>query len=308
LRRLAREADLVHICDHSNAMYVPAIAAHPHLITCHDMLAIRSARGEFPQHSTGWTGRMLQRWILAGLRRARRLTCISGATRTDVLRLTRHPPAIVSVTYMGQNFAYAPVPEIAFAALARRRGDFFEAEVFARYGVPTEPYLLHVGGAQWYKNREGLLAIYAALRAKLGEKTPGLVLVGPPLATSPTGVETRGGVGNEILAALYSGAELLLFPSFEEGFGWPIVEAQACGCRVVTTDKAPMTEVGGEAAFYLADAGDAEVCAERIAGLLAQDDAARAASVEAGVANAAKFSTERMVGEYIALYREIFSR
>ena len=58
-------------------------------------------------------------------------------------------------------------------------------------------------------------------------------------------------VDNETLRALYSAAELLLFPSLEEGFGWPIVEAQACGCRVVTSQKAPMTEAGGDAAFYL---------------------------------------------------------
>ena len=77
------------------------------------------------------------------------------------------------------------------------------------------------------------------------------MLVGPPLAQNAPGVETRRAVGNEALAALYSGAELLLFPSLEEGFGWPIIEAQASGCRVVTTGKAPMTEVGGNAAFYL---------------------------------------------------------
>lgn len=149
LRRLAAAVDLVHICDHSNAMYVRHIADRPHLVTCNDMLAIRSARGEFPQNRTGWSGRILQRWILAGLRRARRLTCISQATRRDVLRLTGHREDIVSVTYMGQNFPYAPVPEIAATAEARRRGEKVDAAVFAKFGVPSEPYLLHVGGGQW---------------------------------------------------------------------------------------------------------------------------------------------------------------
>ena len=132
LCRLAATADLVHICDHSNAVYVRYIANRPHLVTCNDMLAIRSARGEFPQNPTGWTGRILQRWILAGLRRARKLTCISEATRDDVLRLTEHPREIVSVTYMGQNFPYAPVPEIADAAARRRRGEPVDEAVWRR--------------------------------------------------------------------------------------------------------------------------------------------------------------------------------
>ncbi|HSI14720.1 MAG TPA: glycosyltransferase [Chthoniobacter sp.] len=303
LRRLAASADLVHICDHSNAMYVKHIEQRPHLVTCNDMLAIRSARGEFPQNRTGWLGRILQRWILAGLRRARRLTCISEATRRDVLKLTGHRKETVSVTYMGQNFSYAPVPEIAEAAERRRCGGTLDEAVFARHGVPTEPYLLHVGGGQWYKNRPGVLGIYAALQSRMGLGAPKLVMVGPH-CTAP-GVETRSDVENTALAALYSGAELLLFPSLEEGFGWPIIEAQASGCRVLTTAKDPMTEVGGAAAFYLADPNDASAGAVEVERILAQSAAARAAATRAGMENAARFSTERMIREYLAIYREV---
>jgi glycosyltransferase involved in cell wall biosynthesis len=303
LRRLAAAVDLVHICDHSNSIYVKHIASRPHLVTCHDMLAIRSARGEFPENRTGWSGRILQRWILAGLRRARRLTCVSEATRHDVLRLTGHSANIVSVTQMGQNFAYAPMAEVANAAELRRRGEKFDESVFARHGIPAEPYVLHVGGGQWYKNRTGVLAIHAALQAQMGPRTPRLVLVGPPCAKP--GVEVRSAVDNRTLAALYSGAELLLFPSLEEGFGWPIIEAQACGCRVLATGKDPMTEVGGQAAFYLADPNDAAAGARAVEKILAQDDATRRAAIHAGIENASRFSTERTIREYLAIYREV---
>ena len=53
------------------------------------------------------------------------------------------------------------------------------------------------------------------------------------------------------LQSLYSLASLLLFPSHHEGFGWPILEAMACGCPVVTTERPPMTEVAGSAGFYI---------------------------------------------------------
>jgi glycosyltransferase involved in cell wall biosynthesis len=53
------------------------------------------------------------------------------------------------------------------------------------------------------------------------------------------------------LRALYSGATGLIFPSLQEGFGWPIIEAQACGCPVFTSNILPMTEVGGHGAVYI---------------------------------------------------------
>jgi glycosyltransferase involved in cell wall biosynthesis len=303
LRRLAASVDLVHICDHSNAMYVPHVQAHPHLVTCNDMLAIRSARGEFPQNRTGWSGRILQGWILSGLRRARRLTCISEATRRDVLRLTGHRPESVSVTSMGQNFAYAPVTEVAEVVARRRRGEPFDAGVLARFGLPAEPYILHVGGGQWYKNREGVLAIHRELRRRLGARVPRLVMVGPPCSDSE--VETRRNVDNAALAALYSGAELLLFPSLEEGFGWPIIEAQVCGCRVLTTGKDPMQEVGAAAAVYLPNPADAAAGATAVETLLAQNETEHASLVRAGLENASRFSTARMIDEYLAIYRSV---
>lgn len=308
LRARAKTADVVHICDHSNAMYLAQVARRRHLITCNDMLAIRSARGEFAENQTGFTGRLLQRWIASNLRRAQRLTCISEATRRDVLRLTGQAESRVSVTYMGLNYPYAPVPEIVDAAERRRRGEPVDVSVWARYGLPAGPYLIHVGGTQWYKNRKGVLEMYAGCRERLDAGAPGLVLVGRPTIESRVEVEYRAGVSEPDLAALYSGAEALLFPSLEEGFGWPIIEAQACGCRVVTTGKAPMTEVGGNAAMYLDDAGDAKAGSEAIVSLLRQPPETRREMVAAGLANAAQYSSERMIAEYVAIYEELMAR
>ena len=65
-------ADIVHICDHSNAFYVKYVQHRPYVVTCHDMLAVRSAIGEFACNRTSWTGRQLQNIILCGLRTADR--------------------------------------------------------------------------------------------------------------------------------------------------------------------------------------------------------------------------------------------
>jgi glycosyltransferase involved in cell wall biosynthesis len=307
-RRPGARPVVVHTCDHSNAIYTRQLRDVPHLVTCNDLLAIRSACGEFPAHRTRWSGRILQRLILAGLRRARRITCISHATAADARRLLGGSAAQIDVTHMGLNHPYSPLP------LAEAR-----ARVQALLGWPApRPYVLHVGGEQWYKNRRGAVRLYAALRGEMGERAPQMLLAGSPPADETAAllqgdpelarnVHALGEIDNETLRACYSAAELLLFPSLEEGFGWPIIEAQACGCRVLTTGKAPMNEVGGEPAFYLpsdplADMTDA---VELVKTALAEPAPARTARIAAGLENAARFATARMIDAYARIYREL---
>src|SRR5580700_10846422 len=88
LQNRVRQCDgeiLVHICDHSNAVYTRVLAGIPHLVTCHDLLAIRSALGEFPGRRVRGSGRLYQRWILRGLNAAKQVACISTATYRDIL-------------------------------------------------------------------------------------------------------------------------------------------------------------------------------------------------------------------------------
>ncbi len=305
--RLSRAASrlshslVVHICDQSNAHYTRHLRGTPHLVTCNDLLAIRSARGEIPQHRTGWTGKRLQALIVGGLKRAMRVACISGATRDDFLRITGMAPERVSVIYMGQNHGYAPA-------------DTREAADHVRSLLPdVRRFIFHVGSNTWYKNRMGLLRIYRALRDS-ASLVPPLVMAGQPFnAEILEFISSNGlgetvfnviGVSNEELRALYTSAELLVFPSIAEGFGWPIIEAQACGCRVVTSNRAPMTEVGGDAAFYIDPEKPTEAAAV-IAALLNQDSVSREAAIKRGFENASRFPTEAMIRDYRRTYEDL---
>lgn len=298
-RRLQRRqpGEVLHICDHSNAVYTAQASPAPHLITCHDMLAIRSALDEIPENRTSASGKSYQRMILNGLRRAARVTCVSNSTRADVLRLANLPPERVTVTYNGLNYPYRPMPR---------------DEAAARLGkIVAEKFILHVGGNQWYKNRHGVVRIYEAL-VRLFPDAPRLVLVGKPWPGSlrsqiqQSNLASRivevTDVANEDLRALYSSAELFLFPSLMEGFGWPIIEAQACGARVVTTDAAPMTEVGGTAAVYI-DPRNPAAAADSLLRVLLEGETDRAARVQSGLANSARFSTEAMIDGYLREYQ-----
>jgi glycosyltransferase involved in cell wall biosynthesis len=302
LRSAARQADIVHICDHSNSFYVRHVRNGPHIVTCHDMLGIRAAFNETPLKRPGWTGRHLQRLILNGLTEARHVACVSQATYSDVLRMARLPASRVSKVYNGLNYPYSPMPQAGAEDRLRRLGLHSGAR-----------FILHVGGNSWYKNRMGVLKIFAALRGLCGPSGPKLVMAGKPWMPEMRQFVNGAGlgsevfeirdVGNEDLRALYTLARLMLFPSLEEGFGWPIVEAQACGCVVVTSDRCPMNEVGGNAAVYV-NPDDIEGAAITVKELLERRSGSPSLH-EPSIANAKRFTTARMIREYVGLYERV---
>lgn len=299
LRREAERYDVVHILDHSNAPYCRALGDRPHLVTCHDLLAIRSAHGEFPENPTRWSGRRLQAMILRGLRQARLVACVSRATRDDLARVAGIADERACVVPNGLNHPYRPLPA---TEVAPRLGEL---------GLPAGiDYLLHVGGNHWYKHRSAVIRIAAALRRRPGLAALRLVLVGEPLDERLRGLAVEEGLqdhlhelpglANDDLNVLYNGALGLVFPSLHEGFGWPVIEAQAAGCPVFLSDRQPLPEIAGEAAVYFDPLRHAEA-AEAIAAALPR----RAALRTAGLTNAARYSTSGMIAGYLALYRKL---
>jgi glycosyltransferase involved in cell wall biosynthesis len=296
----ARSSLLVHIIDHSNAAYCILLNPRRSIVTCNDLLAVRSARGEFPEHRTGVTGQLLQWLILKGLRRATQVASISEATRADLLRLTGRPGESVSCIYLG----LAPIFESASEPESSSNEGYPMGEGPAARGIP-KTYILHVGGDTWYKNRPGVLLIYSAIRNRLGPDCPDLFLVGPPIKTTIEGVHFFPAVTDAELAELYRKAALLLFPSFYEGFGWPVVEAQACGCRTVITRIPPLTEAGGTAAAWITNPRDVGAAADQVIRVLQEDPKTRKNRVLAGCEHSHGFSRDRMIARYLELYASI---
>lgn len=298
LRKQVDWADIIHICDQANTVYLPYLRGKPHLVTCNDVLAIRAAMGEIPESPTGWSGRIYQRWILRHLKRARSVACISHQTEDELLRVAGLPHERVTVILMGLNYPYYPMA--SKDALPRIKA----------LGIQSAcPFFFHVGGNQWYKNRAGVLRIFAHLANRREYRDHHLVMAGKPWpqamrqVVKDLGLESRVmelvEVSNEDLRALYSTAEALIYPSLQEGFGWPIAEAQACGCVVATTDRAPMNEVGGTAAIYFNPAQEVEA-AQRIAEGLQAAEKHRAS----GLVNAARYAPEAMIQGYLHCYRQ----
>jgi glycosyltransferase involved in cell wall biosynthesis len=290
----AGSADVVHICDHSNSFYLRWTGKSPALITAHDALAIRSALGHFPQNPTRSSGVKLQRWILGNLARAKAILCVSQKTKADFEALL---PADVSLIVIPNPLSGEFHPSTPEEITAARAACGLQEQ---------DEYLLHVGKNNWYKNRAGVLRIFAELKNLSRFRRMKLLLAGDRLP--PALLETAQETGDVLecvaptdaqLRALYSGALALLFPSLEEGFGWPILEAQGCGCPVITSDRPPMNEITGGAAILI-DPENAEAAAATIAARIHQTNELRTG----GLANVRSYSVEIAMDRYSKVYEE----
>jgi len=307
LVRQARWADVVHVTDHSNGMYIPWVGSRPNVIACHDVIAIQAARGMVPGWHVGRSGRLFQRLIARGLARADVIACASDLTRRDLLALDVADASKVTLARHGLNDEFAPLPPAEAQAL------------LAGLGLrPDEPYLLHVGLDLPRKNRRRVLEAFIALRERAAAASrpalvERLVFVGPALGPELAQLAQRHGVADRITAlqglshaeirAAYAGATALLFPSLQEGFGWPVIEAQACGCPVFTSDLAPMNEIGGDGAVYV-DPEDPAAMAEAI-----EQATPRLAELrDKGLANAARYTPGQMAAANVAAYRMAIGR
>jgi glycosyltransferase involved in cell wall biosynthesis len=301
LRAAAAQADVVHICDHGSAMYTMKLKGKPTIVTCHDMLAVRGALGEIPDCQPSFFGQFLQRWICQGLRHARRVACVSNFTLSDARKILGRDENLRTILN-GLNYHYQHLDP---------------SEVDTRLTELPEvkaPFVLHVGSNQTRKNREGVLRIFA----KAAQDTPlSLVLAGAKPDSGLTKIASELRIQDRIvevvrpnvqtLEALYNRALVLLFPSRYEGFGWPPIEAQACGCPVVGSDIAPLVEVLGDSAALRPLADEAEMAGE--IRKLFLDPEYRERMKRRGFENvSSRFQTSRMMREYLALYREVACR
>ncbi len=302
---------VVHLADHSNAVYTLAArsAGHPVVVTCHDLGAVRGALGEDTDCAATRMGRVLQSWITRSLGQADMIACVSTATQADVHRLVRRPDGKLPRTTlvpMGLNVPYgrldAPVARTRLRAAVR---DGFD---------PAAPFVLNVGSNLPRKNRAGALRIFAEAARRWPEGQ--LVFAGQALTPDERRVRDELGLAGRVtefvkpsdaeLEALYNAALCLLFPSKFEGFGWPAAEAQACGCPVLCSDAGSLPEVVGDSAFVRPYTDEAAFAAEVLR--LAYDDAAREMWRGAGEQNAEKFLTATMLDHYGWLYDELIGK
>ena len=249
------DVDVVHA---TNPAGVPAARRGQALVvTIHD-LAFHRFPERFPR---SW--RLLYRaGVRAAARRADAIVVPSRATADDLQAFTKVDPAKVHVTPLAASLAVSS-PDVDAA--------------LERLGVPR-PYVLFVGTLEPRKN---LVPLIRAYRQAAPDVPHALVLTGPDgwfieetdreLARPGPGTVVRTGrVSEDDLDALYRGADAFVYPSADEGFGLPVLEALARGVPTITSEVPALRELAGDAAV-LVEPGDVAQLAEALARVLSDD-------------------------------------
>ncbi len=286
------DVDLVH----GTVNVVPLLARIPSVVTVHDLSFLRLP-GMFPAAKS----RYLKLAVAQSVRRATHVIAVSAGTRADVVELLGIPEGKVTVVHSGVSPAFRP---LAAATIERFRVSHFGGR----------PYILHVGTLQPRKNIDVLIRAYAGLRREL-QLPHMLVLVGArgwmfedlfDLVRSEglsEHVFFAGYVRWEDLPLWYNSSDLFAYPSAYEGFGFPLLEAMACGVPVVASSVPTSVEVVGDAGLTVSP-GSQEALQMALTRVL-EDSTLRAELVERGLARAATFTWERTAAETVAVYERV---
>jgi glycosyltransferase involved in cell wall biosynthesis len=278
----------------------------PRLLTCHDLIPMR-----FPEHYAdmaegGAAGRRAldrRRWGSAA-----HVIAISRATADDLMRLLGIPAERITVVYNGVR-------------LERWSADTSTADATLRerYGLGERRLLVYAGDADWRKNASGMLrALERARRLNPGadyalawagklspQRRQGVLELARELDIEES-VKLLGFVPDEDLAALYRQAHATLFVSRAEGFGYPVLEAMACGSPVITSNVSSLIEVAGDVALTV-DPEDPERIAQAIVAT-EQSTEARSQLTARGREWVARFSCERQAQETLAVYERLLAQ
>lgn len=255
--RLSRYLPRFDMYDFSNqTLSFIAKKRHPSIVTVHDLIELTD-----PQET--WA-LLLNRYLLSGIKRADRIIAVSEYTKQSIMEHLSIPDSRIIVIPNGVGEAYAP--------LADFRHTIAYAELLRDYGISQErvhPLLVYVGSEHPRKNIEVLFQTVALLKRQFPHVL--LLKIGDPGIRSGRirtlehidaldirqNVKLLGNIPSDRINELYNIADAMVFPSKNEGFGLPPLEAMAAGCPVVCSTAASLPEVVGDGAI-MHDASDAE--------------------------------------------------
>ena len=275
---------------HAPHYVVPFFPPRTTVVTIHDLMHLTR-----PEHATP-AKRAYARWMMGrALRLAAKVIAGSEATKREILAFGPSRGLEVEVIPYGvrQEFFECEEKRVSMRGLAEARSPVLPFEA---------PYLLFLGNDKPHKNLDGLLAAFARLRASFPSLS--LVLAGvAPGRIHAEGVHALGFVPEADVPPLLAGARALVLPSFAEGFGLPVLEAQATGTPVACSDLPALREAAGDAAVFFdpADVGSILAGLEKIL----KDDELRKILRKSGRERAAQFTWARAAERTARIYDRV---
>lgn len=262
----------------------------PQVITIHDLGFLKRPELLPVRYRLPWNW-MARRWPRAA-------ACLvpSAVTRDDVLAHTGVEPKRITVIPHGVDSRFRPSTTEQQAAVRRQ------------FGLNRQ-FVLWVGTREPRKNLDFLLEVFKQLNADRAEPLQ-LVLAGGPgwgkglsPGASPPWIRVVEDIGDETLVGLYGAASVFVFPSLDEGFGLPVIEAMACGTAVVAADAGSLPEVAGSAA-EIVPPGDLKRWTDVVSRVVS-DDGLRCDLERRGLERSRVFSWKRAAEQTLAVFRGV---
>ncbi len=276
----------------SNSFQAPAVGRARLVVVVHDV-----SFWACPEFTTEANRLNCQRGLCEALQRADGFLFVSKASRAEFERLLPGWLQANGVPHAAipeaSRIQPPPAPQapggywLAVGSIEPRKNYRTLLEAMRLYWQRSPRRLpLRMAGGKGWKSRAVLTEIAAMERAGM--------------------VRRLDYVPDAALPELYAGAAGLLFPSWYEGFGLPVLEAMACGCPVICSNRSSLPEIGGDAATYIDPASPEALCAAMLG--LEAGEAGRAAIIAAGQRQAARFSWEATARATLDFYEEVLTR
>ena len=296
-RRL--ELDVLHVPSYRRLMWRRPC---PLVATIHDLAPFRVSRKY--DLARMFYGRVIVKHLA---RRQTEIITVSQNTARDIeqfFKINRHQLRVIHNGIEHERFFPRPVEEA-------------RAAVREKYRL-NKPFFLYVARLEHPgKNHRRLIEAFERFKEETtsdwilafgGSDWHGADLIHARIAESSyaSDVRTLGFISNDDLPHLYSAAEAFVYPSLYEGFGLPPLEAMACGCPVISSDRGSLGEVVGDAAWIVEPEDVEDICDALIK--LYSEPKSRAALVQKGLAHSRQFSWERAARETLAVYRAAYQK
>ncbi len=285
---------------HMPAFSAPIFYSGKMVANCHDLI------GKLFPENFSLSSRFYWAHLLPfSVKKANKIITISESSKRDIIRLLGVPEDRIKVTYLAKNSNFRPIENLD---LIKKNKEKYSK---------GRPFILYVSTLEPRKNHLNLLKIFNII-VKEHKIKHNLVLTGKKGwyykelydFINKENLEDRvvfaGYVPDYDLPALYNAADLFVFPSLYEGFGLPIVEAQACGLPVISSNTSSMPEIV-ERSGILLNPKDVEVWADNIYKVLTNENMQKEMR-EKGLLQAKKFSWEKCAQETLQVYEEVYKK
>lgn len=299
------DADVYHILDHSHATLAGSIDPSRTVVTCFDIIPLLFIKGIVDVPYKPWVLRSFLKRIEA-MRSCARVLCVSQSTRTDLITHAGFTPEQISIVPIGLESDFQALPPNELS-LRDEQDDFSIRHQLDK----TRVYILQVGTRNRYKNTPVVLEVLARLKKRLPDVA--LIRVGADFFDDEKDLRDSLGLRGDVfhlgrvseadLRAAYRFTKVLHFPSLYEGFGWPVLEAMASGCPVLTSDRASLPEVVGDVEYSI-NPEDIELQAEKLERLIS-DSTYRESAIRHGLERASGYSWDATAQACIDVYASV---